>query len=94
MIEAICMTLARCKNGAIVLSAVFAGLSAVCWILSASTTLPPMLAYWGGTPPSDPYQLALANAAFWNFWAAAFAAVAATSQLLSIGKLSAPRSPR
>lgn len=57
-------------------------LSAFCWYMSARVTYPVMLSYWGGTPPTEPYQMALQAAGFWNFWAATFAVATAVAQAL------------
>jgi hypothetical protein len=65
--------------------AVVAGLfSAGFWVKSALVTFPPMLAYWGQTPPTDPYQMAVHEAAYWNSWAAGLAAVAAAAQAVTL----------
>jgi uncharacterized membrane protein YfcA len=66
------------------ITALAAFFSAGFWIASATVTLPAVTTYWGTTPPTDPYQQALAHSATYNFWAAAFAALAAIAQGLSI----------
>jgi hypothetical protein len=46
--------------------------AAVFWFRSASGTLPPMLTYWGGAPPSDPFWQAVKFSAAMNGWAALY----------------------
>jgi hypothetical protein len=60
-----------------VVAAGAAAASAVFWFLSAWVTVPAFETYWGGMPPTAPYQVAANAVARWNFWAAVFAAVAA-----------------
>jgi hypothetical protein len=73
------------------IAAVAAALSAGFWALSAAVTFPPMLTYWGATPPSDPYQMAVHAAARWNTFSAGFAAIAAGAQALALGLASRRR---
>jgi hypothetical protein len=60
-------------------SAAFALAAAVFWYLSARNRLPPMVAYWDGTPDTDPFFVALQAGVKFNRLAAGFAAVSALS---------------
>ena len=66
------------------LAAIAALVSAYCWVRSALATFPAVTAFWAGSPPNDGHQLAVAESAFWNFFGAAFAAVAAFIQALGL----------
>jgi hypothetical protein len=66
------------------LAAIAALVSAYCWVRSALVTFPAVGAVWAGSPPNDGHQLAVAVSAFWNFFGAAFAAVAAFIQALGL----------
>lgn len=44
-----------------------------------------MRCYWGYVPTNDPFQMASASAAFWNFWAALFAAITAGVEATVLG---------
>jgi hypothetical protein len=50
-------------------AALFAIAAAIFWFVSASE-LPPLVTYWGQTPPSDPYVMAMKFSAVMNRWAA------------------------
>lgn len=58
-------------------TAVFAFLAAIFWFLSASGKLPPMMSYWDGTPPSDPFYAALKSSAQMNTCAAVLSGLSA-----------------
>jgi hypothetical protein len=58
-------------------AALFAFGAAVFWFLSAFGTVPPMLAYWDGTPPSDPFYSAIKSAAAMNSCAAVLSGISA-----------------
>jgi hypothetical protein len=65
-------------------AAVFAFAAAVFWFLSAYETLPPMVAYWGRTPESDPLYLAMESAAHMNTWASIFSGLTAICMMASL----------
>jgi Na+/proline symporter len=71
-----------------VAAALLAIIAAVFWFLSAYGKLPPMVAYWGKTPESDPYYEAVKFSAVMNRWAAGFSGASALSMAarLFIGK--------
>lgn len=58
-------------------AALFAFVAAAFWLLSASGTLPQMLTYWGGTPPNDPFYLAMRFSASMNTCAAVLSGISA-----------------
>jgi hypothetical protein len=64
-------------------AALFAFGAAVFWFLSASGTVAPMLAYWGGTPPSDPFYSAIKSAAAMNSCAAVLSGISALLKVSS-----------
>jgi len=51
-------------------TAVFAFAAAVFWFLSAAGKLPPIVAYWDSTPPTDPFRQAVEFSARMNTIAA------------------------
>ncbi|HVA15090.1 MAG TPA: hypothetical protein VNF99_17720 [Stellaceae bacterium] len=51
--------------------------AAVFWFFSAYGKLPPMVAYWGQAPDSDPFFLAVKFSAEMNRWAAGFSGISA-----------------
>jgi hypothetical protein len=53
-------------------AACLALVAAVFWFLSAYGNLPPMITYWGSTPDTDPFYLAVKFSAVMNRWAAGF----------------------
>lgn len=55
--------------------AVSALLAAVFWFRSAYRAPPPMVTYWGSTPPEAPFYRALRFTVLMNRWAAGFSAV-------------------
>jgi hypothetical protein len=60
------------------LSAALAAIvAAVFWFLSAYGKLPPMITYWDGAPPNDPFYVAVKFSASMNRWAAGFSGVSA-----------------
>jgi hypothetical protein len=63
---------------------VFALAAAVFWFLSAYETLPPMISYWGQTPPNDPFFVAMKQAAWMNTLAAFFSCLSASSMGVKI----------
>jgi hypothetical protein len=62
-----------------VAAALLAITAAVFWFLSAYGKLPPMVAYWGQTPESDPYYEAVKFSAVMSRWAAGFSVASALS---------------
>jgi hypothetical protein len=75
------------KTAALVLnfvSAVSAFGASVFWFRSAGD-LPPMRAYWGQAPPTDPFIMAIQAAARNNRWAALLAGVSALCSALAFG---------
>ena len=66
-------SLEQCLRG---LSVVLGGLAAAFWLLSALVPIPLLPgAALGGTSPGEPFNVALHDAARWNFWAAAATAL-------------------
>lgn len=65
--------------------ALSAFIAAVFWFLSAAKDIPPMVAYWSGAPPDDPFFATLVGAAQLNRWAALFSGISAA--LLGAGWL-------
>jgi len=57
--------------------ALFAGVAAVFWFLSAVGDLPPMVTYWDRAPTTDPFIQALMFSARMNKWAAGFSCLSA-----------------
>jgi hypothetical protein len=51
-------------------AALFALVASVFWFLSAYGKIPPMIAYWGQTPESDPFYAAIRFSAEMNKLAA------------------------
>ena len=75
-------------------TALFAPAAAVFWFLSAYGELPPIVTYWGATPPSDPHQMADEASAWLNTVAATLSGFSAFSAFLSYwaeGSRTAPR---
>jgi hypothetical protein len=60
-----------------VTAAVFAFISAIFWFLSAAGRLPPMVAYWDSTPPTDPFFSAVRFSARMNTVAAIASGISA-----------------
>ena len=58
-------------------TAIFAFLAAIFWFLSAWGKLPPMLSYWDGAPPNDPFYLAVKFSARMNTYAAILSGLSA-----------------
>jgi hypothetical protein len=58
-------------------AALLAFAAAIFWFLSAYGKLPPMVTYWGSTPNSDPFFLAVKFSAVMNKWAAGFSGLSA-----------------
>ena len=57
--------------GTKLLASVIGLVAAACWFMSAFQNPPPAPgAAFGGTLPTDPFNVALAAAAWWNRWAA------------------------
>jgi hypothetical protein len=60
-----------------VASVVVGFIAALCWINSSLVPIPNLpAAAIGGTDPSDPFNVALRDAAWWNQWAAFLTGVA------------------
>jgi hypothetical protein len=53
------------------------------WLRSALHELPQPVTYWNGSPPSDPFFMALQAGVRLNRWAAAFAGIAALLQAVA-----------
>jgi len=58
-------------------AALFAFLAAVFWFISAYGKLPPMVAYWGSAPPTDPFYRAVKFSANMNRIAATLSGISA-----------------
>jgi hypothetical protein len=58
-------------------TALFALIAAVFWFLSAYGKLPPLIAYWGQAPESDPFYAAVKFSAEMNRWAAGLTGLSA-----------------
>jgi hypothetical protein len=65
-------------------AALFAFGAAVFWFLSAYGKLPPMVAYWDGTPENDPFRMAVAFSVKMNQWAAALSGASALCMAIKI----------
>lgn len=59
-------------------TALFAFAAAAFWFFSAFENLPPMLSYWGGTPQTDPFYVAMQISVRMNMWAAVLSGLSAS----------------
>jgi hypothetical protein len=64
-------------------TALFALMAAFFWFWASSVNLPPTVAYWDATPPSDPHTLAVARSARLNSIAAFLSGLSAACAFLS-----------
>jgi hypothetical protein len=71
-----------------VAAALLAIIAAVFWFVSVYGKLPPIVAYWGKAPESDPFYDAVKFSAVMNRWSAGFSGASALSMAtrLFIGK--------
>lgn len=65
-------------------AAVAAFVAAAFWFASAYGKLPKMISYWGYTPETDPYYLAIQFSAKMNRWAAGFSGLSALCMSISL----------
>jgi hypothetical protein len=66
------------------LGSALALVAAIFWFLSAYGDVPPIITYWGGAPPNDPFfYVAMKFSASMNNWAAIFSGMSAACMGLS-----------
>jgi len=58
-------------------AAILAFLAAIFWFLSAYGPLPPIVMYWGSSPPTDPFYQAMLYSAKMNTVASLFSGASA-----------------